>query len=265
MLFILFVYWNICNNDLSREIVDLCYEFNIDILILGEHNNINENVIKSRFADLDLYYKFEYVDRESKAIIIRKSDFKCTIIRDGFCYSTYKIRELNSDDILLFAVHLPSQLHKDEYELTTLSTRIIKEFESIEKELEIDRSLIVGDFNMNPFSRGMTDVNAFNSIMCKKTALKLYRKVYGEKMGYFYNPMWHLMGNKDNEVLGTYFHHKRLTSYVWNTFDQVIIRPNLINIFIDNSLQIITRFAKHDLLTLKGRPNEKKDIQIIYR
>ena len=236
----------------------MCKEYKVDVLVLGEHENIDENLTRSRFADSDINYKFEYIDKKSKVMVIRRADIKCSIIRDGFRYSVYKIKLQNNFSILLFAVHFPCRSYRTASELATLSTRIISEIKSIEKETEISNSLVVGDFNMNPFSAGMIDVYGFNSVMCKNTALKESRVIDGEIIRYYYNPMWHLMGNKDNDILGSYYHHKNACSYVWNTFDQVILRPNLISLFEEDKLQIITSFSNHLLIDSHGRPNKKR-------
>lgn len=235
----------------------MCFENDIDILILAEHENLDKTILISRFSDLDLNYKFEIYDIKSKVLVIRKSNVKCSVIKDGFRYSAYKIELKNRIELLLFAVHLPSLLNKTDSEISMLSTKLKTNFESIEKDYNINKSLVVGDFNMNPFCIGMVNSYGFNSIMCKKTALKNSRIVDNQKMYYYYNPMWNLMGNKSNKVLGTYYHHKSSSSYVWNTFDQVILRPNLIEIFEEDSLKIITTVGKYELLSPNGRPNEK--------
>ncbi len=253
MIYIKFAFWNIHKKDLSREVVDLCSSSGIDILVLCEHENLDENLVKSRLAALNLEYRFEYIDRKSKSIIIRREDIKCRVIQDAYRYSVYKIK-LGDFDILLFGIHLPSQLHKTEDELFALSTRIKCEIENIENINGIEKTLIVGDFNMNPFSKGMVDSYGFNAIMCKQTALTLKRKVDHEDVLYFYNPMWRLMGNNEKNVLGSYFHHKNSTSYVWNTFDQVIMRPQLTELFNEDSLKIVSQFGELDLLN-NGRPN----------
>lgn len=240
---------------MSREVVDICSSFEIDILVLCEHENIDENLVKSRLTAMNLEYRFEYIDRKSKSIIIRKDDIKCRVIKDGYRYSVYKVK-LSDFEILLFGVHLPSQLHKTEDELFAFSTRLKCEIENIESENQIEKSVIVGDFNMNPFSKGMVDSYGFNAIMCKETALALKRKVDQQDVLYFYNPMWRLMGNNEKDVLGSYFHHKKSTSYVWNTFDQVIIRPQLIELLNEDSLRIVTHFGGQNLLC-NGKPNVK--------
>lgn len=258
MSFITFAFWNLNKHDLSREIVDLCSELNIDIIILAEHENIDENIIRFRFSELNLHYKLEYIDKKSKVIVIRKAIIGCSVIREGFRYSTYKITYSKDINLLLFAVHLPSQLHKSESEITTFCCRVKNEIESIERECGNNKSLIVGDFNMNPFSKGMIDVYAFNSIMCKKTSMKIKRRVDKQDMYYFYNPMWHVMGNRDNNVLGSYYHHKCASSYVWNSFDQVIIRPHIVELLDEKELKFINEFGKHNLIKSNGKLDTKR-------
>ncbi|WIV92104.1 hypothetical protein QNH49_22580 [Bacillus bombysepticus] len=175
---------------------------------------------------------------------------------DGTFYSAFKIK-CEGSIIQLVSLHLPSMLHATENDIGFQAALIKRDIEVFEEKLKTDKTIVVGDFNLNPFSELMVSVHGFNAIMCKNTAMKVERTVYSVKYNYFYNPTWALHGNFNNEVLGTFFYHCKPSSYVWNMFDQVLIRPQLIKHFNFEELEVIHRIGDNSILTNSGRPNTK--------
>ena len=99
---------------------------------------------------------------------------------------------------------------------------------NLERSEGCKNTIILGDFNMNPFDHGMIAGNAFNAVMSESIARKGYRTIQGKKHEYFYNPSWKLYGS-DSKKPGTYFlSHPNHTSFHWNIYDQVLIRPSLL-------------------------------------
>ncbi|NLK94534.1 MAG: hypothetical protein GX275_04990 [Clostridiales bacterium] len=58
---------------------------------------------------------------------------------------------------------------------------------------------------------------------------------------------------------GTYYYSTSTKSYYWYTYDQVIIRPDLIEKFNIDELQIINEIKGKSIITKSNIPN-KKDI-----
>jgi hypothetical protein len=95
--------------------------------------------------------------------------------------------------------------------------------------------------------------------MCNKTVLSKSRQVYFEEKAYFYNPTWYLHGNPKLNIMGSYYlHSNEPTNYFWNLFDQVIMRPSLIEYFNLDELSLITKIntSERSLLNQNGRPNK---------
>jgi len=71
--------------------------------------------------------------------------------------------------------------------------------------------------------------------------------------------MWSFFGEEGKgEVNGTYYYRKKgHICYYWNILDQVIFRPEVIEYFDEDSLQIITNTPNYNLLKSNGRVNEK--------
>ncbi len=99
----------------------------------------------------------------------------------------------------------------------------------------------MGDFNINPFENGVVSARGFHAVMDRNIASKGSREVQGKDCKYFYNPMWRLLGDDTNGSLGTYFYYKSgYISFFWNAFDQVLLRPSLLDYFKSEDVSIIT-------------------------
>lgn len=62
----------------------------------------------------------------------------------------------------------------------------------------------------------------------------------------------------EKQISGTYFDRQtRRLQYFWHTFDQVLIRPDLVDDFDEDSLEILTKFGAKSLLKNDGTPNQE--------
>ncbi|MGR3765259.1 hypothetical protein [Rossellomorea sp. NS-SX7] len=255
MINIKVLFWNIKNNlKIVPTISQSCREHKINIVILSEANRIDPEIIEKSLRKVDLNFAVELPMPNNRTVLFHNLGKRINKYHDGTFYSLFKIKFKNSL-ILLVTLHLPSMLHNTENEIGAQAAQIKREIEKYEEELKTNKTIVVGDFNLNPFSELMVSAYGFNAIMDKETALKIDRTIYGVKYNYFYNPMWTLHGNINNNVLGTYFYHSKPTSYIWNMFDQVLIRPQLIEQFNFNELEIISEIGDKPLLKDSGRPH----------
>ncbi|WP_321839400.1 hypothetical protein [Burkholderia cepacia] len=119
------------------------------------------------------------------------------------------------------------------------------------------RTLAIGDFNMPPYGPAMTAPQGLNAVACKKIAARGSRTVLGTVYEYFYNPMWGLLGNQtaDNQP-GSYYLQDKADSTRWQLLDQVIVRPTLMERFINDSPRVLTGTGNNNLLRASGRINE---------
>ena len=109
---------------------------------------------------------------------------------------------------------------------------------------------------MNPFEAGMVGAAGLNATMVRREALKESRTVQDKMYPFFYNPMWAHFGERDHKPQGTYHYdsHEHVT-YYWNMFDQVLVRPGLLDQFPNEGVEIMTEAGGTSLLTASGRPN----------
>jgi hypothetical protein len=77
-------------------------------------------------------------------------------------------------------------------------------------------------------------------MMCRRVAGEKSRVVQDREYQFFYNPMWNLLGDESNGPPGTYYYRKAAPKALfWHMFDQVLIRPDLIDRFSVTELKII--------------------------
>ena len=111
---------------------------------------------------------------------------------------------------------------------------------------------------MNPFEEGLVAADGLHAVMDRYTALKGQRTVQGETRKFFYNPMWSLLGDLSNGPPGTYhYSNSGQVCFFWNAFDQVLLRPSLLDCFSDNSIKVITEFNGTNLLSTTGKPDNR--------
>lgn len=109
---------------------------------------------------------------------------------------------------------------------------------------------------MNPFEYGMVGADGIHGVMDRQIAARGMRVVRGENRRFFYNPMWNYFGDMAPGPPGTYFYDtgSQVNMY-WNMFDQVLMRPELLNAFSHQNIRIITEVGPDSLLSKSGRPN----------
>jgi exonuclease III len=242
------LFWNINRKHLAHEIKMLCDLHEVDILILAENKMedvevlsiLNENNNRTFIAPFNPSKKISFYTRYEKFELVHD---------DNFWGSIRKITHPLGVEILLVAVHIQSKLHATDQEQAMITTRIVSEINQREQEQNHTRTIVIGDFNMNPFEIGLINSEGFHAIMDQKIALKNERTVLGVAKKLFYNPMWSCLGDMSKGMAGTYYYNSSgIINYFWNMFDQVLIRPSLIETFNFDKLQIIDKIDNLSLI-----------------
>jgi hypothetical protein len=162
-------------------------------------------------------------------------------------------------DILLVALHLPSKLRMKEVEQMSYAVEVSALIQEAESRVGHTRTVVIGDLNMNPFEAGLVSANGFHAVMTQTIARKRSRRVQGKDRQYFYNPMWGRMGDSSGGPPGTYYYAGSYISYFWNTFDQVLLRPDLLDVFSPDDLRVISQIGDKSLLMDNGIVNSFSD------
>lgn len=78
--------------------------------------------------------------------------------------------------------------------------------------------------------------------------------------------MWSLFGDGSPGPAGTYYYHNaQHTEYFWNMFDQVLIRPELLDSFKNEDLEIIDSDGSRSFLSANGLPIASDHLPVFFR
>ena len=164
--------------------------------------------------------------------------------------------QIIKENTILCCVHLNSQIYLDNIDRREIDIeKIISDILALEKELSTKNTIIVGDFNINPYDKSCVSARYFHGIPIYEEAMRESRTIAGKEFYMFYNPMWNFLGDF-NEPYGTYYCSSSDTiNPYWNVYDQVIIRPALREQFADSELKIITETKTKSLLDKSKHPD----------
>jgi hypothetical protein len=164
--------------------------------------------------------------------------------------------EIQHAKILVAGVHLPSKLWCNEPTQTTKSIIYVGDIRQQQMILESTQTVVFGDFNMNPFDKGMIHPLGFNSVSDKITAKKI-RKFDEREHERFYNSAFSLIGNfvptmGTQKVAGTYYFSnlKYVDEHSWNMLDNVLLKGKIIDALDLPTIQIIQQTKNYNLVNL---------------
>lgn len=258
-----FLFWNIKQNLAVISVLNsILIEEDIDVLAIAECESI-EASFTNQFCALSGFVKVSNPSGLIDKVIVyhKPSMSRVHHAHNGQHITVWEVSDPLKHDVY-YAVfcHLPSKLYMDEKEQCSFAEDFVQEVVDFENSKPVDSVFICGDFNMNPFEYGMVYSKGFHSIMDKNfVKVKETRKVNQKQCKMFYNPMWRLMGGGLNkQPQGTYYRFGyQSVEYLWHTFDQIILRPSIVNKFDDSELAIITKGISFSLLNAQGKLDKR--------
>lgn len=252
-----FLLWNLNKKPLQASVAALARRYDVDIIVLLE-NEIPPGVLLRALNPQgtgDYYYS-----SVSCLKVHVFSRFLHGFVRPIHETDRLTIRHVTLPgraDFLMAAVHFFSKIYSAEtqvYECANLADEIIR----AEKQVGHDRTILMGDLNMNPFDVGVVSARGLHATMSRTIAQRLSRTVCSKKYPFFYNPMWNLLGDVTPGPAGTYYYDDSNHNVLfWNMFDQVLLRPTMISAFDHDSLQILEGDGETSFLTKEGRPKKR--------
>lgn len=251
-----YLFWNTAKNSINDILIEIVKNYSIDIICLAEYEDNIIDLIKKLSSNHYDYFHIPQIACRRIQIITK---YKPGQIQHYPETSYYTIKKLPHDTLgyqMLICVHLPSKLHMDEQGYLALTNQLRRDIEDAESQANNNNTIVVGDFNINPFESSMVSAHSLHAIPSRKTASRLERRIYGQNYSMFYNPMWNLFGDFE-ETPGTYYYSaSKHLCYFWNIFDQVIVRPSIADCIAKNSLKIITNIKDINLSSTNGNPNK---------
>lgn len=253
-----FLFWNLNEKNLLEPIKSIAQEYRVDVIVLAENRIPITELLEGLNADERAKFSAPVNPSSVFTFLSRFPPDSLGLVRDSAGIAIRKLTPPVGIAITLVAVHLPSKLHQKEDDQTLFCTRIIRYIEDAEQKAGHARTIICGDFNMNPFESGIVGAEGFHAVMDRRVAARKSRVVLGEERRFFYNPMWSYFGDASEGPSGTYYYGgSNQVTYFWNMFDQLLLRPDLLERFSKGDVSILTETESANLLSDKRIPDRE--------
>jgi endonuclease/exonuclease/phosphatase family metal-dependent hydrolase len=257
---ITFLCWNLQQKPLQRRIAEIARTRDVDVLVLLECPRVEDLLGILNQGDGPVYHyapSRAETPEESIKIFARFSPEFLQPLDESTRHTIRQLRLPLCTEVLLAAVHLSSKLHSDSSSQILACTQWAETIADAERRVGHSNTMLVGDLNMNPFEAGVVGAGGFHATMARAQALRGHRTVQGREYPFFYNPMWGCFGERDETPAGTYFRDSsEHVNYYWNMFDQVLLRPSLVDRLSNEGVEIVTRAGEVSLISTSGRPDQ---------
>ena len=256
-----FVFWNLGGNNIADQVAQLALERAADFVIVAECGSP-----ASLLAALNKKFKnrkgvFRYLSTRSRVdVFVRFDDSFVTLLHETRHFTIRHVQLPMCVPLILAAVHLmgkrefkePSQDHE-----CILFARELLAAE--EHQANHTNTVIIGDVNMNPYQDSVISAAGLHGVQTRAVAERRERVVLGRTHKMFYNPMWRFFGQRTPDgPAGTCYYWKSEDVWTfWNIYDQVLIRPSLLERFPEDQLEVVSKIGGVSLLR-QGIPHRKQ-------
>jgi endonuclease/exonuclease/phosphatase (EEP) superfamily protein YafD len=248
------LFWNLNRKDLRHHVCEAARWSSSDVVVLIESSETSAQTLKALRSDVSPSFYYPLCTPGRFQLFCRDVSLNLAEIYGGDRVSLRRFTYAGTE-LLLGLVHVVDRRNWDQLNQSTQVSLLAGDIRHKEDEQGHSRTILIGDFNMNPFDQAMNMAAGMNAMMSTKCVERGSRTLQNKEYHYFYNPMWGLFGDRTPGPSGTYYHLNSANGlYGWNMLDQVLFRPAAIPWFED--IQILTKAGGKLLHTQSGRPNK---------
>jgi hypothetical protein len=251
-----FLFWNTNRRPLAGMIARLVEEHGVDVLMLAESGAGAVEVLRRLNEDSS---DFHYAPSRVPTAVDVFTRFSGEFLKPTFESGRVSIRRMALParaELLLALVHLPSKLYWSDDSQTLECAQLARSIREEEDRAGHSRTLLIGDLNVDPFEPGVVSASGLHGMMTRQLALRKVRTVQQRDYPTFYNPMWGHFGDRTEGPSGSYYYERAEHKvYFWHLFDQVLIRPEVLDFCSNDPVTIITRVGETPLLSESAIPD----------
>lgn len=245
------LFWNLARNRNEKLLKEIINENAIDLSILAEYKSMDfSSIISGLNNEYRLHSGYGACD---KIVLLARKDAEVFVRREQNRYTLYSCN-IDGCTYIIAGIHLPANPRADAEQRKNVIRELVHDISELEVELKNSNTIVVGDFNANPFDDELIQKDTFNAVLFKELIQeKEYVKVNGNRYRRFYNPMINYI-SEDSTNYGSLYYSSGMNSLYWFCYDQVIVRKSLVNSIFD--VQYCKAINNRSLLN-KFVPNKK--------
>ena len=227
-----------------------------DVVVLNEDQVPSTDTLQQlqRSVSKNFYYPKVISKGERFHCFCKDRSLDLSEIHSGLRTSVRNLK-IGRHRLLLALVHGVDPRNNDSETRQSAIQSLASDMRLVKEQQSTKKLVLLGDFNMNPYDRGMNLPAGLNAMMTRSCTKRGHRKFSGESYDFYYNPMWSLFGDNTDGPAGTVYDTSRQGPYGWSMFDQVIVNHSVIELFHD--VQILTKAGTELLMNKNGHPDKK--------
>ncbi|NEQ97015.1 MAG: hypothetical protein F6K30_09860 [Cyanothece sp. SIO2G6] len=250
------IFWNVNKKDLTKLLCSMVPSTNADVVVLNENRVTSQEMLKALQCDISQdFYRPQHISEERFHCFCQSPHFDLSEIYAGSRISVRNL-QIGTHKVLLALVHGLDVRNYDLESRQSFIESLASDMRLISEQQGINKLILLGDFNMNPYERVMNLATGLNSMMTRACVERKHRQHLGIDYDLYYNPMWSLFGDRTDGPAGTIYDTSNQGPYGWSMFDQVIVHHSVVELF--HNVQILTEAGVTSLMTRKGHPDKKK-------
>ena len=243
------LFWNLKNNNVSEYIATCLSEHDIDIAVFSE----NKNIDFLGLSQSTVYNFIEGMGGCEKIVMLAKSSIAVEIKQEQSRYALYHVTK-GSSQYVLAGIHLQDRHTTDTVARVACIGRLVNDISNVERRCKCKNTIIIGDFNANPYDDELLQMNAFNAVLFKEVIQKSEtRTVDGVTYRRFYNPTINFV-LEDTKNYGSFYYTNGSNSPVWHCLDQVLLSRALVDNIV--SMSYLKRIGNKSLIK-NVKPNKE--------
>lgn len=249
------VFWNVKKKELTSLVCSLTASTNADIVVLIENNISSEKTLQALRTNVSQDFYYPKVISESVQrfqCFCKRPELDLSETHDG-SRTSVRTLQIGQHKTLLVLVHGVDIRNYDAETRQAWAQLLAEDLRFIQTEKKTNKLILLGDFNLNPFDRGMNLATGLNAMMTKACVKPGHRILFGKSYDLYYNPMWSLFGDNTDGPAGTIYDTSSQGPYGWSMLDQVIIHYSIIGLF--HRVKILTEAGATPLMNKKGHPD----------
>ncbi len=251
-----FLFWNLGKRPIEELLATAVHEHDVDVIVLAECETPVGRLLQSLNQDRSRRYVRADLLPGRVQVFSRLQAGSIQPVRNTPNAVIHRVSPSSGEAFLLVGVHFPSRRHHHPDDLSDLAGRLARTIRNAEKREGHARTLVVGDFNLDPFDRGLAGSEGLHAVMDRRIAQRGSRTMQWLQRPFFYNPMWSRLGDASVGPPGThYYARSSALALFWHTFDQVLMRPQMIDQFDPMSLAVLTSVGDTSLVDEVGVPD----------
>lgn len=251
-----FLFWNVNRQPLRERVARLAVAHSVDVVILAECAMPSAAVSRALTDAAGETFRVVPGSGDGLRLFTRTplAGWYLLIREPLDAWLGFRIDIPEVPKFLLFAVHLPSKLQTEEFDRVLTAHLLSEDVSRLEQQDGHGRTVVVGDLNGNPFEAPVAGAGGLHGVMTRGVAGREVRRIRGREYPMFYNPMWGVHGDRTAGPPGTYYRSSAgSVNYFWNTYDQVLLRPEIMDRLTD--LRVLDSDEVESLLTPNGFPD----------